>query len=1095
MVAGVDLYEPQFLALFVFGGFVILSTIVYLVSAFSMQEKSYEDAIAEQRARMEKEQQLNVKDGSKPRKKYPRKKKDRERTENHQAHAPPPPEEILPPEKVEEEVHVEEAPPARPPPKAKSPKSKKEKKKENKEAAAANKAQESPKAPPPVEEVIVPKVQQEVKSAPPPKPAKEKRQKVVEEPILIQKEMTSHAAPPPRVEQVHHQKEEPTSSPNKAKKNKGTASGDTDGTSVRSLIAGLRSAKLSDGDVQKIVEILHQKHPGSTQAEDWIKANQRSDPIAGLKKQLQEKEQALHNEILLAQSSAQKVKEIRAELVQEKSRGNQIEDHYKKKVEAQQRDVDAMHIRMRQTHEAHAHENQALQSRVKQLQGINNEANIEAVKQLQEENARLKTEANHAAQQKEQIMGAELGRLQNELQKMQGQMAAKDAHVRQSDEIRRNLEAKTAQYEQQIKQAGSRENENALSKRLSEVSEELRKAESRSLTLAHDLEQSNKTLSAITQERDGITQQIQEFLKKEAQSKNAVSSLEVKLKESTAQKQNLEGRVRTAETKLSEEEKLRLKKAEELQTLQGDRAKLESQVQQLNKKVEEQVQKSSAPNGDLTDQGSKSKEKMILVTEHEQMLGDKAKTIDALQKQLETSKSEADKLKKDAEKQMKKNNDLREKKLESDGSTISNGKSVMDKVDKAVKSVKDGIQADLVQEQQLAKASLQRIFPAVQIDNKLSHKDWVAQFEKSAAQVLKEVSSSSQVKVNELSSKLSTVEEEKEKLSTQCQHYQSVLSETEGVLNKLQSSVESEAKKWQEKLKLTENSLAQSKRENATLKEDLKKKGGNEKAVEENQRLTKELAAAKARAVEQEKAHAAAAKEYDTSCKELAGVKQQLTQLQKALEAATQKAEKENSAGNAEVFVLKKQLVAEQAKVKQLSGDLDKAKQASAANEKEANAKKGKEAEIHKDMESTKKALAETTQKLDKLQNDMGSQIKGLQSELEKTKTEKAELEKSSGQLKEKDQKLEEKDKELTTMKAALAKEKGLTKDLGTAAGKLQAALKKMQQALMEEKQTTAKLKAAQVAPKEVAPKAEVKAEVKAEAKAEEKAEVGGSAV
>ena len=52
-------------------------------------------------------------------------------------------------------------------------------------------------------------------------------------------------------------------------------------------------------------------------------------------------------------------------------------------------------------------------------------------------------------------MGAELGRLQNELQKMQGQLQAKDAHVRQSDEIRRNLEAKTAQYEQQIKQAGS----------------------------------------------------------------------------------------------------------------------------------------------------------------------------------------------------------------------------------------------------------------------------------------------------------------------------------------------------------------------------------------------------------------------------------------------------------------------------------------------------------------------------------------------------------------------------------------------------------------------------------------------------------------
>ena len=62
--------------------------------------------------------------------------------------------------------------------------------------------------------------------------------------------------------------------------------------------------------------------------------------------------------MLLAQSSAQKVKEIRAELVQEKSRGNQIEEHYKKKMEAQSRDVDALHIRMRQVARQDAHAGQ-----------------------------------------------------------------------------------------------------------------------------------------------------------------------------------------------------------------------------------------------------------------------------------------------------------------------------------------------------------------------------------------------------------------------------------------------------------------------------------------------------------------------------------------------------------------------------------------------------------------------------------------------------------------------------------------------------------------------------------------------------------------
>ena len=52
-----------------------------------------------------------------------------------------------------------------------------------------------------------------------------------------------------------------------------------------------------------------------------------------------------------------------------------------------------------QAHDNHARETQALQGRIKHLQEMNSEANMDMIKQLQEENARLKTEANHAAQQ------------------------------------------------------------------------------------------------------------------------------------------------------------------------------------------------------------------------------------------------------------------------------------------------------------------------------------------------------------------------------------------------------------------------------------------------------------------------------------------------------------------------------------------------------------------------------------------------------------------------------------------------------------------------------------------------------------------------
>ena len=53
-----------------------------------------------------------------------------------------------------------------------------------------------------------------------------------------------------------------------------------------------------------------------------------------------------------------------------------------------------------------------------------------------------------------------------------------------------------------------------------------------------------------------------------------------------------------------------------------------------------------------------------------------------------------------------------------------------------------------------------------------------------------------------------------------------------------------------------------------------------------------------------------------------------------------------------------------------------------------------------------KTAVAESSKKLEQLQNETATQIKTLQGDLDKAKAEKAELEKSAAQLKEKDSKL-----------------------------------------------------------------------------------------
>ena len=79
----VDIYEPQYLALIVFGGFVALSFVVYAFSALGIQEKSYEQAVAEQRARLEKEQ-LQQREVKRQKRKpfFDKKKREREKHES-----------------------------------------------------------------------------------------------------------------------------------------------------------------------------------------------------------------------------------------------------------------------------------------------------------------------------------------------------------------------------------------------------------------------------------------------------------------------------------------------------------------------------------------------------------------------------------------------------------------------------------------------------------------------------------------------------------------------------------------------------------------------------------------------------------------------------------------------------------------------------------------------------------------------------------------------------------------------------------------------------------------------------------------------------
>eukprot|EP00057_Strongylocentrotus_purpuratus_P006566 XP_011661040.1 PREDICTED: ribosome-binding protein 1 isoform X7 [Strongylocentrotus purpuratus] len=1040
----VDLYEPQTLALVVFGGFVALSFVVYLFSAFGIQEKSYEQAVAEQRARLEKEQ-VQQREGKRQKRKQFFEKKKRER-EKHDSSPGILRQEVA--QAIDPYVEeVEQAPPSPPPVK------------EEKVKPAKKPKQPKPPKQAPVEEIIF-----EAKPAPvqetvaPPKEThttKSKPPKVVEEQVQKREAPVVHAAAPPQA------------SPAKTKTKTRTAAGDGEPPALRGkpLISAVKSAPLKDAEIQQLIEILLNRQGGSASADDWVKANQRSDPVSALKKQLQEKEQALHNEMLLAQAASQKVKELRHELNHQKEHSGSVEAQYKMKLESQAREVEAFHARMQQSHESHTHESQALQARIKQLQSMLDESKVDVVNQLREENNRLKTEAGHASSQKEQLMGQELARLQTELQKVQSKLTSTEGQLRQGEEVRRTLETQNNQFKQQ-RSSEQREGEAAMSKRLAEVSEGLRKEEARNQSLAQAME-------AAKGETDNFKGQVSELRRLDGDRNTTLQAIQAKLKDSECQCQNLEGKVRTVESQLAEKEQQKSKAVQEVETLRKEKDSLQEMLRTQEKRSEAEGQEAPpTANGDVTQTDSAPKEPSILLKEHNVMLADKTKAIEGLEEQLNSSKTELSTLQAVIEQSKQRNNNLREKNRKLMDVVSAAEKSRAENAGQTSETLKDEIQAAIVKEQSSVKTVLEKLFPSVSLGTSQDNKNWLNKFEEDASKVLSSKSSSNS-QVEEYVLKVNTLEAEKEQLSSQCQHYQSVLADTESILNKLQSSVESEEINWEEKLNQTESNLGQAKSEVNSLQEELASLSSTESQLAEryeipymktteNSRLASDLEEAQTTIETLRRDQESAASSYETTSHELEALKAQLHQLKEQLEAANQRVEQshDKEEKNEET---KNKLSSSEAEVKRVSAELEQAK-ASLADLQSKVASSESQGE---GVSALQKQLAEAKSRSEAAEKEVSSLKEAAAAapaggdDGAKEKLAKAE-EKAAAQQ-----------KELTTLNESLKKEKSLTQDLGKAAAKLQVMLKKTQTALNTEKETVAKLKMQNGAAKEVSKQAE----------------------
>ncbi|KFW66305.1 Kinectin, partial [Pygoscelis adeliae] len=470
-----------------------------------------------------------------------------------------------------------------------------------------------------------------------------------------------------------------------------------------------------------------------------------------------------------------------------------------------------------------------------------------------------------------------------------------------------------------------------------------------------------KTVQALTQEIEALKEEVGNSkleMEKQVSITSQVKELQTLLK-------GKEKQVKTMEALLEEKEKEIVKKGEWLQDQKDTIAQLSSKVQELEQQNLQQLQQVPAASqvqdleSLLKGEEEEMKKLKAVVEEKEREIASQIKQLQDVQKENDSFKVQIQELKQENCKQAslavqseellqvsaawhggvsmriwgvlatgeipkspRRALDLREKNWKAMEALASTEKLLQDKVNKTAKEKQQYLEAAEVETREL----LQKLFPKVSLPSNVSHSEWICGFEKMAKEYLREASGSEDVKAME--QKLKEAEEMHVLLQLECEKYKSVLAETEGILQRLQRSVEEEESKWKIKVEESQKELTQMRSSVVSLEHEVERLKEEIKEVEtvraEREHLESEL----------EKAEI----ERSTYVSEVRELKDLLTELQKKLDDSYSEAVRQNE----ELNLLKTQLNETLSKLKvdqnerqKVAGDLPKAQESLASLERE----------------------------------------------------------------------------------------------------------------------------------------------------------------
>ncbi|XP_059579323.1 kinectin isoform X7 [Alligator mississippiensis] len=339
-----------------------------------------------------------------------------------------------------------------------------------------------------------------------------------------------------------------------------------------------------------------------------------------------------------------------------------------------------------------------------------------------------------------------------------------------------------------------------------------------------------KTVQALAQEIETLKEEIgnsQLEMEKQVSFASQVKDLQILLK-------GKDEHLRTMEVLLEEKQKEIAKQGEWLQGQQNTIAQLTSKVQELEQQNLQQLQQvSAASQAQDLENLLKGKEEQVkrmeaLLEERGREIASKVKQLQDVAKENELFKVQIQELKQESCKQASltvQSEELlqviagKETELTSLRNELASLSNAVEQQRKKNNERQQYVEAAEMETREL----LQKLFPKVSLPSNLSHSDWIRRFEKTAREYLRESSGSEEVKVME--QKLKEAEEMHIMLQLECEKYKAVLAETEGILQRLQRSVEEEESKWKVKIEDLQKELRQMRsleHEVERLKEEIK---------------------------------------------------------------------------------------------------------------------------------------------------------------------------------------------------------------------------------------------------------------------------------